>query len=158
MPPRYIAVYYSNPKIQTSPLLPYSEASALEAPDRRNELFYERKHSDWTCERRTAEDRPQNVGTIALCFQGADRTQGALPPKVRDKNFAIAIAGVPLGGISEFHVLDVEAVKQFSNFGNIIQRQHKLTAKTTKPFFEHLEVTAVEVVVVQGAPPVRGSR
>jgi hypothetical protein len=39
--------------------------------------------------------------TIALCFQGADRTRGALPPEVRDKNFAVAIAGVPLGGVGE---------------------------------------------------------
>src|ERR1019366_5153114 len=92
--------------------------------------------------------------TIALWFQGADRTRGALPPEVRDKNFAVAIAGAPLGGVGELYVLDMEAVEQFPNLRDIIQRQHKLAAQTTKPFFERLEVMALEVVSVQGASPV----
>jgi hypothetical protein len=69
MPPRYIAVCYSNPKIQTSPLLPYSAASAQEAPDRRNELFYERKHGDWTCERGTAEAATRRKKQLRYIFK-----------------------------------------------------------------------------------------
>jgi hypothetical protein len=93
-------------------------------------------------------DSHKKKETATLYFQGADRTRGALPPKVRDKNFAVAIAGVPLGGVGELDALDGKAVEKFPNFRNIVQRQHKLAAQTPKPFFERLEVMAVEVVAV----------
>lgn len=60
----------------------------------------------------------------------------ALPPEVRDKNLVVAIAGLPLGGVGELYVLNVEAAEELPNFRNVIQGQDKLAAQTSKPLFE----------------------
>ena len=68
---------------------------------------------------------------IALCFQGADRTRSTLPPE-----FVIKLHGSDCRGAAgrcrrALCDLDVEAVEQLANFGNIIiQRQHKLSGQT----------------------------
>ena len=75
VPSRYLTVHHPKSEIETPTLLPCSATSAQEASDRRNELFNEREHGDWTCERRTAE-AAQEARPIALCCKGADRTRG----------------------------------------------------------------------------------
>jgi len=88
-------------------------------------------------------------------FQGTDTPEGVLPPEVRNQDFAVALVGTLLGGVGELHALDMEAVEQGADLGNVVQRQDELAAQALEAFRELREIFLLEVVVVQLAAKVR---
>ena len=51
-----------------------------------------------------------------------------LHPKIRNQHFPVAASSPLLGGVCEFHPVNMEAMEQRADFRDIVQRQHEFAA------------------------------